>query len=58
VRQTPLFGEDVIGNPIFTEVRDQEKKEIEEKLIIARQQLYKSKQGKPRTSIWMNIFCC
>jgi len=51
-----LGGYPVIGDPVFIKVKDQEMKEIEEKLILARQQLYKSKQGKPRTSIWMDLF--
>ncbi|KEH19578.1 hypothetical protein MTR_8g464210 [Medicago truncatula] len=33
------------GDPVFTSLQDQEMKEIEQKLIIARQTLYKTKSG-------------
>jgi len=47
----------VLDDPVFTSLQDQEMKEIEEKLIIARQQLTNRKHGGvANTSCWMDIF--
>ncbi|CAJ2646618.1 unnamed protein product [Trifolium pratense] len=51
-----LGGYSLFGDPVFSLLEDQEMREVEKKLIFARQQFYKSKQGKPRTSIWMDSF--
>jgi hypothetical protein len=51
-----LGGYSVIGDPVFAPLEDQEMKEVEKELILARQQLYKSKQAKARTTIWMDVF--
>ncbi|CAK8565543.1 unnamed protein product [Lathyrus sativus] len=51
-----LGGYPILGDPVFTSLEDQQMKEVEEKLIIARRKLYQTKQGKARASIWMDIF--
>ncbi|XP_045822344.1 uncharacterized protein LOC123915247 [Trifolium pratense] len=51
-----LGGYPIIGHPIFTEVKDQEMKEVEEKLIIARQKPWQTKKSHATTSIWMDMF--
>ncbi|XP_050877132.1 protein MAIN-LIKE 2-like [Lathyrus oleraceus] len=51
-----LGGYPVLGDPVFISLEDQQMKEIEEKLDIARKELSKSKTGKARASIWMDIF--
>jgi len=51
-----LGGYPVLDDPVFTSLQDQEMKEIEEKLIKARQTLYKTKSSKAYTIIWMDIF--
>ena len=42
----------VLGHP----VEDKEMREVEKKMILARQQFSKSKQGKVRTGLWMDVF--
>jgi len=51
-----LGGYPVIGDPVFASLEDQEMKEIEEKLILAREQLYRKQGGRPRTTLWMDVF--
>ncbi|XP_050877137.1 uncharacterized protein LOC127080889 [Lathyrus oleraceus] len=51
-----LGGYPILGDPVFTLLEDRQMKEVEEKLIVARRKLYKTKQGKAKTSIWMDIF--
>jgi len=51
-----LGGYSVIGDPIFTKLQDQEMREVEKKLIIARQKPWQTKQVKATTSKWMDIF--
>jgi len=51
-----LGGYPILGDLVFTSLQDQEMKEIEEKFIIARQTLYKTKSGKAYTFYWMDIF--
>jgi len=50
-----LGGYPVLGDPVFTPVKDQEMREVEKKLILARQEPWKRKKGKPRPSTWMDI---
>ncbi|XP_045824790.1 serine/threonine-protein phosphatase 7 long form homolog [Trifolium pratense] len=51
-----LGGYSLFGSPISKPLKDQEMKEVEKKLKLARSQLYKTKSGAPRTSLWMNNF--
>jgi hypothetical protein len=51
-----LGGYSLFGSPITKPLKDQEMKEAEYKLKHARSQLYKTKSGAPRTSLWMDIF--
>ncbi|PNY11397.1 serine/threonine-protein phosphatase, partial [Trifolium pratense] len=51
-----LGGYPVLGDPVFISLQDEEMREVEKKLIFARNELYKTKSGKPRPSIWMDIF--
>lgn len=50
-----LGGYPILGDPVFTSLEDQQMKEAEEKLIIARKEL-KQQAGKPRARLWMDIF--
>ncbi|CAI8596559.1 unnamed protein product [Vicia faba] len=50
-----LGGYPILGDPVFTLLEDQQMKEVEDKLIIASQQL-KQQAGSPLASIWMDIF--
>ena len=40
-----LGGYPIIGHPVFTKVKDQEMREVEEKLIIARQKPWQIQNG-------------
>ena len=51
-----LGGYPVIGDPIFISLEDQEMREVENKLILARQQLTKSGNRVADTSRWMDLF--
>ncbi|XP_073224879.1 uncharacterized protein [Cicer arietinum] len=52
-----LGGYSLFGDPVFTPLEDDEMKEVEKKLILARQVKSKSKKGvAPSTSMWMDIF--
>ncbi|XP_057434223.1 protein MAIN-LIKE 2-like [Lotus japonicus] len=51
-----LGGYPVLGDPVFTSLPNQEMREVEEKLILARKEPWKSKQGKPRASAWIDTF--
>jgi hypothetical protein len=51
-----LGGYPIIGHPVFTKVKDQEMREVEEKLIIARQKPWQIQKRKANTSIWMDMF--
>ncbi|WJX31770.1 hypothetical protein P8452_20166 [Trifolium repens] len=51
-----LGGYSLFGSPISKPLKDQEMKEVEQKLNHARRQLYKTKSGAPRTSLWMDVF--
>ncbi|RDX71489.1 Serine/threonine-protein phosphatase 7 long form-like protein, partial [Mucuna pruriens] len=51
-----LGGYPVVGNPVFTTLQSQEMREVEEKLIHARQEPWRRKKGKASTSAWMDLF--
>ena len=51
-----LGGYPIIGHPVFTEVKDQEMREVEKKLNIARKQLNSKHGGVANTPTWMDIF--
>ncbi|XP_058782321.1 uncharacterized protein LOC131656691 [Vicia villosa] len=51
-----LGGYPILGDPVFISLEDQQMREVEEKLIIARNKLFKSKTGRPRITLWMDIF--
>jgi len=54
-----LGGYPILGDPIFTQVKDQEMREVEKKLILALKQLTTDvKQGgnSSRRKLWMDIF--
>ena len=51
-----LGGYPVIGDPIFIKAKNHEMREVEEKSILARQQLNKTKTCHPYTSKLMYIF--
>ncbi|CAJ2639709.1 unnamed protein product [Trifolium pratense] len=50
-----LGGYSLFGHPVFTSLEDQKMKEVEQKLIIARQERTTNCQT-PSTSMWMDIF--
>ncbi|KAK2387308.1 serine/threonine-protein phosphatase 7 long form protein [Trifolium repens] len=50
-----LGGYPVLGDSVFTKVKDQKMREVEEKLSLAREELYR-KHGRARASLWMDIF--
>jgi len=41
----------ILGDPIFSLLQDEEMRKVDEKLILARRKLKKSKQGKARSRI-------
>ncbi|PNY11398.1 serine/threonine-protein phosphatase [Trifolium pratense] len=49
-----LGGYPVLGDSVLTPLEDKEMREVEKKLILARNEL--SKSGWPTTSLWMDIF--
>jgi len=51
-----LGGYPVIGDPIFANVKDREMRVVEKKMINAREELKKTKTGKARISLWMDVF--
>jgi len=51
-----LGGYPVIGDPIFIKVKDQEMREVEKKMILARQQIWQCKKVHAYTSTWMDFF--
>ena len=51
-----LGGFSLFGDPVFTSLQGEEMRQIEEKLISARNELYKTKTGAPRASLWMEFF--
>ncbi|XP_045822340.1 uncharacterized protein LOC123915242 [Trifolium pratense] len=51
-----LGGYPILGDPVFTSLEDQELREVQKKLILARQQPTNRKQRGQRTLAWMDIF--
>ncbi|PNX96083.1 serine/threonine-protein phosphatase [Trifolium pratense] len=51
-----LGGYPVLGEPVFVSLEDQELREVEEKMILARQQISTKKGSQARTTLWMDIF--
>ncbi|WVY95319.1 hypothetical protein V8G54_034407 [Vigna mungo] len=51
-----LGGYPVVGDPIFTTLQNQEMIQVQEKLILARKEPWKSNKGKASISAWMDIF--
>ncbi|PNX99253.1 serine/threonine-protein phosphatase [Trifolium pratense] len=52
-----LGGYPVLGDPVFISLQDQDMREVEKKLILARQQLTNIKDGaKATTALWRDIF--
>ena len=51
-----LGGYPVVGDPIFTTLQNQEMREVEKKLILARKEQWKRKQGKASLSAWTDLF--
>ncbi|PNX63314.1 hypothetical protein L195_g061565, partial [Trifolium pratense] len=53
-----LGGYPVLGDPIFISLKDQEMREVEKKLMLARQQLTTNQKtgGQATTSMWMDMF--
>ncbi|XP_045822339.1 uncharacterized protein LOC123915241 [Trifolium pratense] len=52
-----LGGYPVLGDPVFISLEDQDMREVEKKLILARQQLTNRKEGgMARKPLWMDIF--
>ncbi|XP_057430992.1 uncharacterized protein LOC130723866 [Lotus japonicus] len=51
-----LGGYPVLGDPVFTSLQNQEMKEAEQKLILARQEPWMGKKGKTFTSTWIDFF--
>ncbi|MCI39363.1 serine/threonine-protein phosphatase 7 long form-like protein, partial [Trifolium medium] len=51
-----LGGYPVLGDSVFTPLVDKEMREVEKKLILARNELSKTNSGSARASLWMDIF--
>ncbi|XP_045822341.1 protein MAIN-LIKE 2-like [Trifolium pratense] len=51
-----LAGYPVRGDPVFVSLEEQELREVEEKMILARQQISTKKGSQARTTLWMDIF--
>jgi hypothetical protein len=51
-----LGGYPIIGDHVFTKVKDQEMREVENKLIRERKQLTTKNDGHAYTSLWMDMF--
>ncbi|WJX37598.1 hypothetical protein P8452_25347 [Trifolium repens] len=53
-----LGGYPILGDPVFISLEDEEMREVEKKLILARKELITDKKqgGDTRTSLWMDIF--
>ena len=51
-----LGGFSLFGDPVFTSLQGNEMREVENNLISARNELYKTKTGAPRASLWMDSF--
>lgn len=51
-----LGGYPVLGDPVFTPLENHEMREVEEKMVLKRQEFWRSKKGRASTSQWMNMF--
>ncbi|XP_057433141.1 uncharacterized protein LOC130725961 [Lotus japonicus] len=51
-----LGGYPVLGHPVFTSLQNQEMREVEQKLILAKQEPWRSRKTKAYLSIWMSTF--
>ncbi|CAL5202083.1 unnamed protein product [Lathyrus oleraceus] len=51
-----LGGYPIIGLPVFAKVEDQEMREVEKRLIRARQKPWQTRKSKATTRTWMDIF--
>nr|KYP60891.1 Serine/threonine protein phosphatase 7 long form isogeny [Cajanus cajan] len=51
-----LGGYPIVGDPIFTPLQSQEMREVEKKLIHARQEPWRRKKGKASLSAWIDLF--
>ncbi|XP_020222211.1 uncharacterized protein LOC109804776 [Cajanus cajan] len=51
-----LGGYPVVGDPIFTPLHSQEMREVEKKLIHARQEPWRMKKGMASLSAWIDLF--
>ncbi|XP_027931275.1 uncharacterized protein LOC114187273 [Vigna unguiculata] len=51
-----LGGYPVVGDPIFSALQNQEMIEVQQKLILARQEPWKRTKGKATLSSWIDIF--
>lgn len=49
-------GYPIIGLPVFAKVEDQEMREVEKRLILARQKPWQTRKSKATTRTWMDIF--
>ncbi|XP_057432611.1 uncharacterized protein LOC130725390 [Lotus japonicus] len=51
-----LGGYPVLGDPVFTSLQNQEMREVEQKLILARKEPWRRRKSKAYVSIWIDIF--
>jgi hypothetical protein len=51
-----LGGYPITGDPVFAQVKDQEMREVENKLILERKQLTNRNEGHAYISLWMDMF--
>ena len=51
-----LGGYPVLGDPVFAPLDNHEMKDVEEKLVVARKEPWRSRQAKCSTSAWMDMF--
>ncbi|KAK7305078.1 hypothetical protein VNO77_42977 [Canavalia gladiata] len=51
-----LGGYPVVGDPVFMPLQNEEMRGVEKKLLLARQEPWKSKKGKATTTAWMDLF--
>ncbi|KAK7387065.1 hypothetical protein VNO78_27555 [Psophocarpus tetragonolobus] len=51
-----LGGYPIVGDPFFTPLQNQEMREVEKKLILARQEPWRKNKSKASLSAWMDLF--
>ena len=51
-----LGGYPVLGDPVFISLEDEKMREVEKKMILARQTISTKKQSQARATLWMDIF--